>query len=147
MSAQSLTANDQSRIDEAVKKAEKLTSGEIRICVEATCPLDVLDRAAYIFKKLGIHETKERNGILIYLSTNDRKYAIIGDAGIHVHVKQEFWDTVGSEMVDFFKAGNVADGIIHAVNRAGEKLSTYFPCKTDDRNELSDDIYFGDKQT
>lgn len=147
MSATVISEADQLLIKNAVKEAEKQTSGEIRICLEDYCSVDVLDRSAYIFKKLGIHETKERNGILIYLSLNDRKYAIIGDAGIHHHVKQEFWDLVGGEMIAFFKDGKVADGLIHAVQRAGEKLSQYFPYQRNDSNELSDDIYFGNKQS
>ena len=147
MSSVSISEADELRIKEAVERAEKRTSGEVRICIEDHCPLDVLDRSAYIFKKLGIHETRERNGILIYLSLNDRKYAIIGDAGIHQHVKQEFWDHVGSEMIAYFKKGAFADGVIHAIHKAGEKLSLHFPFKHDDSNELSDDIYFGDKHT
>lgn len=142
----SISETDQTRIHDAVLHAEKLTSGEIRICIEDTCPLDVLDRSAFIFKKLAIHETKERNGILIYISIKDRKYAIIGDAGIHVHVKQEFWDQLGLEMVSYFKEGKISDGIIHAVHRAGEKLSSYFPFHGEDKNELSNDIYFGSKE-
>lgn len=132
------------RIHEAVKFAENSTSGEIRICIEESCPTDVLDRAAFIFKKLGIHKTKERNGVLIYLSFQDKRYAIIGDSGIHKHVKQSFWDAVGMEMVSFFKQGKLAEGIIHAVNKSGEKLSGFFPRNDNDKNELSDQIYFGE---
>jgi uncharacterized membrane protein len=143
----SISEADQAKIREAIGKAELRTSGEIRICIEDECPLDVLDRSAYIFKKLEIHLTKERNGVLIYVSLNDRKYAIIGDAGIHQHVKQEFWDKIGLEMVAYFKQGKIADGIVHAIHATGEKLAHYFSHKRNDRNELSDDIYFGDKNS
>jgi uncharacterized membrane protein len=145
MATLSISEPDQLRINAAIKKAEKITSGEIRICIEQACPADVLDRAAFIFKKLNIHLTKERNGVLVYLSLNDRKYAIIGDAGIHKHVNQEFWDLVGVEMVSLLKEGKIADALIHVITRAGDKLAIYFPCRSDDRNELSDDIYFGDQ--
>jgi uncharacterized membrane protein len=147
MSSISFSEQDRLLIKEAVAKAELKTSGEIRICIEDTCPLDVLDRSAYIFKELGINKTKDRNGVLIYVSLDDRKYAIIGDAGIHLHVKQEFWDHVGSEMIALFKQGKLVDGLIHAVMRAGEKLSVYFPYHKHDKNELSDDIFFGDKNS
>jgi len=147
MPSSSISEAGQMLINEAVRNAERQTSGEIRICIEDSCPIDVLDRAAYIFRKLNIHKTRERNGVLIYLSLKDHKYAIIGDAGIHQHVTQSFWDEVGSEMIVYFKDGNLADGLIHAVQRAGEKLSSYFPYHSSDSNELSDDIYFGDKGT
>ena len=146
MPSASISEADQQYIKQAVERAEKLTSGEIRICIENVCPLDVLDRAAFIFKKLGIHNTKERNGILIYLSLKDHKYAIIGDAGIHRFVKQEFWDEVGNEMIGFFKKGMLKDGLIHAVDRASEKLSQYFPLRQNDRNELPNQIHFGDSK-
>lgn len=143
MPANAISEADQLLIKEAVSRAELRTSGEIRICLEDRCPMDVLDRAAFIFKKLGINKTSLRNGILIYLAIKDHKYAIIGDAGIHEHVKQHFWDEVGGEMVVFLKSGNLAEGLIHAVKRAGEKLSTHFPYVDGDKNELSNDIHFG----
>ena len=146
MPSTSFSEADRHRIMDAVKKAEQQTTGEIRICIEDACPLDVLDRSAFIFKKLDIHRTRERNGVLIYLSLKDHKYAIIGDAGIHHHVRQSFWDQVGSEMVVLFREGKLADGIIHAVSRAGEKLSGFFPGRHDDSNELPDEIYFGGKK-
>ena len=52
----------------------------------------MLDRAAWVFKKLGMHKTAERNGVLFYLAVDDRKFAIIGDAGINAKVPAGFWD-------------------------------------------------------
>ena len=131
-------------IKQAIHDAEMRTSGEIRLCIENACPLDVLDRSAFIFKKLLMHKTKDRNGILIYLSLSDRKYAIIGDAGIHKHVHQDFWDRLGLEMTGYFQKGSLAEGIVYAIHQTGEKLATYFPYHREDKNELSNDIYFGD---
>ena len=86
------TKEEQDQILAAIKEAEKETSGEIRIHIETTCPGDVLDRAAWIFKKLGMDKTAERNGVLFYLAVKDRKFAIIGDAGINAKVPEGFWD-------------------------------------------------------
>ena len=135
---------DQERIREAIQVAEKSTSGEIRIYVEKTCSENVLDRAANYFHKLGMDKTDLRNGVLIYLATKDHKFAIIGDAGINQVVPENFWDSTKEAMLDHFKGGQLAEGIITGIRLAGEQLITYFPCLDGDKNELSDDISYGD---
>ena len=135
---------EQQRIREAVERAEKHTSGEIRVCVEKTCSEDVLDRAATYFTKLDMHKTKLRNGVLIYLATEDHKFAIIGDAGINKVVPDDFWDNTKLQMLEQFKQGNLVEGIATGVTMAGEQLKKYFPYDTDDSNELSDDVSFMD---
>jgi len=136
--------DEQQQIRDAIAKAEKTTSGEIRICVEKTCKDDVLDRAAKYFYQLDMDKTKLRNGVLIYLATVDRKFAIIGDAGINKMVPVDFWDTTKNEMLEQFKQGNLIEGIVIGITRAGEKLGTFFPCATDDVNEISNDVAFMD---
>lgn len=135
---------EQQRIREAVERAEKHTSGEIRVCVEKTCSEDVLDRAATYFTKLDMHKTKLRNGVLIYMATEDHKFAIIGDAGINKVVPDDFWDHAKLQMLEQFKQGNLVEGIATGVTMAGEQLKKYFPYDTDDNNELSDDVSFMD---
>jgi uncharacterized membrane protein len=139
-----LTPSKRDQIRAAIKKAEKVTSGEIRLVIEDICKADVLDRAAHLFHKLKMHHTKERNGVLIYVSVDDHKFAIIGDAGIHKIVKDDFWNKIKEEMAQHFRDGHIANGIIHAINEAGKALSRHFPCKDDDSDELSDEIVFGD---
>jgi uncharacterized membrane protein len=139
-----ITPAKREEIGAAIKKAEKVTSGEIRIVIEDTCKGDVLDRAAHLFRKLKMHETKERNGVLIYVSVDDHKFAIIGDAGIHKIVRDDFWNKIKEEMAQHFRQGQLAEGIIHAIHEAGKALSHHFPCQKDDRDELSDEIFFGD---
>ena len=86
------TKEQQAQILASVKEAEMETSGEIRVHIETSFKGDVLDRAAWVFKKLGMHKTAERNGVLFYLAVKDRKFAIIGDAGINAKVPAGFWD-------------------------------------------------------
>lgn len=135
---------EQQRIREAVERAEKHTSGEIRVCVEKACSEDVLDRAATYFTKLDMHKTKLRNGVLIYLATEDRKFAIIGDGGINKVVPDDFWDNTKLQMLEHFKQGNLVDGIAIGVTLAGQQLKKYFPYDKDDTNELSDEVSFMD---
>ena len=134
--------DEQQQIKDAIAKAEKNTSGEIRICVEKNCKDEVLDRAAKYFYQLDMDKTKLRNGVLIYLATVDRKFAIIGDAGINKMVPANFWDVTKNEMLEQFKHGNLVEGIVTGITRAGEKLGTFFPCAPDDINEISDDVAF-----
>jgi uncharacterized membrane protein len=84
------TAEQQAVILAAVREAEGETSGEIRVHIETSFKGDVLDRAAWIFGKLGMQKTALRNGVLFYLAVEDRKFAIIGDGGIHAKVPEGF---------------------------------------------------------
>lgn len=138
-----ITPEDRDAIKIAIGKAERLTSGEIRVFVDDTCPGNVLDRAAHLFHKLEMDKTKDRNGVLIYLSIVDRKHAIIGDSGIHAKVKDDFWNTIKEEMMQHFKEQKITKGLLHAINEAGKALSVYFPLQKDDTDELPDDIIFG----
>ncbi|MGI4805720.1 MAG: TPM domain-containing protein [Janthinobacterium lividum] len=138
------TEQEQQQIRKSIENAEKNTSGEIRICIEKTCSEEVLDRAVTYFKQLNMHKTKLRNGILIYLSTVDRKFAIIGDAGINKVVPENFWDTTKETMLNQFKYGNLTEGLSVGIKIAGEQLQKYFPSLDTDSNELPDDIAFMD---
>ncbi|MGB0404370.1 MAG: TPM domain-containing protein [Salibacteraceae bacterium] len=137
------TADEQQLIVDSIKKAEKNTSGEIRVHIENRCTGDVMDRAAQVFSKLKMHETKLRNGVLLYLATKDRRFAIIGDVGINQKVDDNFWDSTKEEMLENFKKDKFFDGLCKGILSSGEQLKSYFPYQTDDINELSDEISFG----
>ena len=136
---------EQQVIVTAIKEAELNTSGEIRVHIEGKCKYDVLDRAAYIFEKLGMHQTKLRNGVLFYLAVEDRKFAILGDAGINKVVPSNFWDETKSVMEAYFNRKEFAAGLAKGIQMAGIHLKKYFAYQQDDVNELSDDISFGKK--
>lgn len=132
----------QAQILASVKEAEKATSGEIRIHIESSLKVDVLDRAAWLFKKLGMDKTAERNGVLFYLAVDDRKFAIIGDAGINSKVPVGFWDDISELLGKNFREGRFTEGLSEGIIMAGNQLKKYFPCCEDDVNELSDEISF-----
>jgi uncharacterized membrane protein len=139
------TSEQKQQITQAVKDAEHNTSGEIRIHIESDCDEDVLDRAAFIFAKLDMHKTKLRNGVLFYLSINDRKFAILGDAGINSVTPENFWDEIKETVISEFKKGEYALGLSTGIKMAGDALKKNFPYQKDDINELSDEISFGKK--
>ena len=122
--------------------AELDTSGEIRVHVENSFNGDVLDRAAYIFKELKMHETGQRNGVLIYFAIRNRKFAIIGDVGINQKTGTGFWDDIKDVMLNHFRDGLFTEGLTEAIRMTGEQLKKHFPYQKDDVNELSDDISF-----
>ena len=140
------TEEEQQRIQQTVADAEKNTSGEVRVCMEKTCSEEALDRAAKYFARLEMHKTKLRNGVLIYVATVDRKFAIIGDVGINNVVPANFWDSTKEGMLNHFKYGNLVEGIVTGITQAGEQLKKYFPHTLNDKNELPDDIAFMDGQ-
>jgi uncharacterized membrane protein len=136
------TKEQKARIFAAVKEAENETSGEIRVHIETTCDEDVLDRAAWIFKKLGMHKTEERNAVLFYLAVSDKKFAVIGDAGINSKVPEGFWDDIKELLQTKFREGRFTDGLSEGIFLTGEHLKKHFPHMKNDINELPDDISF-----
>lgn len=140
------TPEEQVLILRAIKEAETNTSGEIRVHIESKCKEDVLDHAAYFFEKLNMHETKLRNGVLIYLAVDDRKFAILGDVGINQVTSETFWDEIKEEMLILFREQKFTEGLIIGIKMIGEALKVNFPYQNDDVNELSDEISFGEKK-
>ncbi|MDR1861176.1 MAG: TPM domain-containing protein [Bacteroidales bacterium] len=143
MNVRHFFSDDEKRqIMEAICAAELLTSGEIRVHIEESCPVGPLNRAAYWFAKLKMHKTRLRNGVLFYMAVKARQFAIIGDAGINARVAPDFWDGIRAVMAAHFGEGHVAHGLAEGIRMAGDCLKTYFPRSADDINELPDEISF-----
>jgi uncharacterized membrane protein len=128
----------------AIEEAEKQTSGEVRVYVENSCKGEILDRAAYLFKLLDMFNTKERNGVLFYMSIARQQFAVLGDAGIHSKVPEGFWDSVRDVVQEHFNKEDFTGGLSKGIKMAGEKLKAFFPRQHDDTNELSNTISFGE---
>ncbi len=137
------TKDEQNLIKQAIAKAELNTSGEVRVHIDNKCNGDVLDVAANQFKKLDMHKTELRNGVLFYLSVSNRKFAILGDKGINEKVPANFWDIIRDEMAIHFKQNNFVEGLSKGIAMAGEKLKIHFPYQSNDINELSDEVSYG----
>ena len=142
--SQFFTEEQKHRITDAIKSAELDTSGEIRVHIEADCKEDVLDRASHIFEKLEIHKTEKRNGVLFYLSINDRKFAILGDAGINSVTPDDFWEDIKNTVIKHFKNSEFDLGLSTGIEMTGKALKEHFPYQSDDVNELSDEISFNE---
>jgi uncharacterized membrane protein len=140
-----LTADEQAEIAEAIREAEKRTSGEVRVFIESHCKyVDPLDRAAEIFYGLKMDKTVDRNAVLVYIAVKDHQLAIFGDEGIHMKTGSEFWQKEVNLMLSQFNKENYGDGIVTVVKEIGDALYQHFPYdKKVDKNELPDDIVFG----
>jgi len=138
-----LTSQEEQDIIEAIIKAEKNTSGEIRVHIEATAKIDHFSRAQQVFHFLKMDSTKEENGVLLYVAVQDRKFVIYGDSGIDKVVPKGFWDSTKDVIQQHFQKGDFKQGIIDGVLMAGEELKAHFPWDENDTNELSDAISKG----
>lgn len=137
------SAEEQKRIVDAIRAAELNTSGEIRVHIEPICPEDnVLDRAVQVFYQLGMEKTEQQNGVLFYLATDSRKFAVLGDKEMDKRVPEGFWESTKDLMRHHFRQGQFAEGFCRGIELAGQHLKQYFPRLSDDRNELSDELSF-----
>lgn len=132
----------QKAIVDSIKAAELNTSGEVQVHIENTCKKEVMDRATEVFNLLDMHKTKLRNGVLFYLAVKDKKFAILGDAGINAVVDSNFWEKTKDYMQAEFRQGNFTEGLCGGIRMAGDQLKHHFPYQSDDVNELPDDISF-----
>ena len=138
-----LTETEEQEVINAIKKAELNTSGEIRIHIEGKATKDSYQRAIDVFNELNMHQTEQRNGVLIYVATEDHKFVICGDKGINDVVADDFWDSTRDIIASYFKKGNFKEGIVAGILSIGIQLKQFFPWKTDDENELSNEISKG----
>ncbi|HEX2617538.1 MAG TPA: TPM domain-containing protein [Flavobacteriales bacterium] len=138
-----LSEAERQRVKEAIRQAEGRTSGEIRVHLDDAIEDDVLDHAAFVFEELGMHRTKDRNGVLIYVSVPSQRVAVIGDTAIHAKLGDGYWNEVLGILLADFREGRPCDGLCKGVERLGEQLREHFPHQRDDRNELDDDISYG----
>ena len=131
---------DQDRIVKAIQSAEEQTSGEIRVHVQPKSGSDIRQFAERTFERLGMTKTALRNGVLLFIASEENRFAILGDRGIDQKVPPGFWDEIAAKLTIRFKNAQFTDGIVEAISAAGEHLKKYFPRATDDMNELPDQI-------
>lgn len=141
------TDDDFLRISNKIKEMEKITAGEIRIVIKekksfSNRKKDLKKLTEEEFFKLGMQETRDKTGILIYILLTERQFYILADSGINEKVEHNTWDEVKNEMQEEFIRGHFTDGIIHGIDRVGHILSDHFPIKPDDTNELSNKVVF-----
>jgi len=136
---------DRERLQEAILRAERLTSGEICVSVARLFWGSIEKAADKAFVRMGMTRTRDRNGVLFFVVPARRKFVVLGDGGIHEKVGQEFWDRVVAVVSEKFKTGDFTEGLVRGIEEVGEQLATHFPHQPNDQNELSDEVDFGGK--
>jgi uncharacterized membrane protein len=135
-----LSKQEEEEIISAIRIAEKNTSGEIRVHIEASSDKDHYERALEIFHLLKMDNTKDANAVLIYVAVNDKKFVIYGDKGINDVVAKGFWNSTKEVIQYHFKNNDYKQGIVEGILKAGEELQEHFPWQIDDQNELPNEI-------
>jgi len=138
-----LSEKEEQEIVEAIIQAERNTSGEIRVHIEASAKKDAFKRALEVFHKLKMFNTKQQNAVLIYVAVEDHKFVIYGDDGINNVVPTNFWDATKNTMQAHFIKGDFKQGIVDGILKAGEELKAHFPWNINDEDELSNEISKG----
>ncbi|GAA4314247.1 TPM domain-containing protein [Pontixanthobacter gangjinensis] len=136
-----LSKREEEEVVEAIRQAERTTSGEIRVHLEpSTGEHDIFDRAMEVFHALKMDNTKDANGVLIYVAVEDHNFVIYGDKGINDVVADDFWESTKDLIVKHFKKGDFKTGLVEGILKAGEQLQKHFPWDENNTNELSDQI-------
>jgi uncharacterized membrane protein len=121
------SAEDKQEILDSLAGASARTSCEIRIRVEKKAGKDPLAKARAAFEACGMREKAEKNGVMFYVSVEDRKFAVLGDDGINAKVPEGFWEKIKDAVLGKFREKQFALGLIGGINMAGEKMAEFFP--------------------
>ena len=134
---------DTERVRQAIVAGEQRTSGEIRVSVAPLFWGNVERAAERAFARLGMAQTRERNGVLFFLVPARQSFVVRGDEGIHARVGQAFWDELVAAMSAYFRRGEFTEGLVFGIHAAAEKLAHHFPFDASrDVNDLPDDVDF-----
>jgi uncharacterized membrane protein len=138
-----LSQKEEQEIIEAIRIAEKNTSGEIRVHLENQNNGNSETRAMELFHYLKMDNTRLQNGVLIYMAIDDKVFSIYGDKGINDIVGLDFWNSTKDIMAFYFKKGQFKQGLITGIIKIGEQLEIHFPWHHHDINELPNEISKG----
>lgn len=135
---------DVARIERALEEAEQKSSGEIRVSVAPLFWGSVRAEAERAFERLGMTNTKERNGVLFFVVPSRRRFVVLGDEGIHRKVGDDFWRAVVDAVTRKFHQGDFTGGLVDGIHAVGDRLAEHFPHAGEaDVNELPNTVDFG----
>jgi uncharacterized membrane protein len=130
-------------IETAIRQAEALHAGEIRFAVETALDLSELvqdiaprRRAMQVFGQLGVWDTAQNNGVLIYLLWADHVVEIVADRGIAARIEQREWAGLCRLMEHHFRERRFGEGAVAGIQGVGQLLSRHFPGRQAGADEL-----------
>lgn len=144
-----LSSSDLEAIASCVHEAESRTAGEIRVHInEKLLPLQTPRKQAMrVFHQLAMDQTKDRTGVLLYVTIQERRFEIVADRGVDSLVKQATWENIARSIRERIQEKGLAAGICSGVDQIGEILASHLPRKEDDVDELANQVSFDDGKT
>lgn len=137
---------DRERVRAAIERAEQRSSGEIVVSIADYFFGNVHTGAQRAFERLGIANTRQRNGVLLFIVPARRQFEIVGDVEIHARVRKDFWSDVAAALSRRFHDGDFTGGLVEAIELVGSELANHFPRQPGDVNELPDEPHVPDHQ-
>jgi uncharacterized membrane protein len=137
---------DSHAVEQAIARVETRTSGEIRVSIARFFLGNSRRLAEHAFQRLGMHATRDRNGVLLLIAPARHQVVVLGDEGIHGKVGDAFWTEIAARVSTRFREGRFTEGVVEAVDTIGEALVRHFPADPDpdaNPNELPDTIDLG----
>lgn len=131
---------DERRIIQAIAEAELKSSGEIRVYVARSQVEDALAEAKAQFLRLGMEKTRDRNSVLIFIAPRSCNFAVVGDIGVHERAKENLWRDIAAAMEAHLKQNHYTEAVLAGIEQVSAILATHFPRRSDDRNELPNEI-------
>jgi uncharacterized membrane protein YgcG len=129
-------------IEGAIATSERTHRGEIRFAIESSLdPHRIWSgttpraRAMEVFAALGVWDTTENNGVLIYVLLADRDVEIVADRGYNLRVTSDQWTDVCHAMERHFAAGDYGAASVQGVHQVGELIAAHFPPLPGGRDE------------
>jgi uncharacterized membrane protein len=138
------TEEDLSKIQSALERLEKNTQGEVVISFHRKRSFterlyDFHELAMKDFRRLNVHKTKLRTGILLFIIFEDKYYDIIADEGIYRKISDEVWNEIEENLCRHFREGKYAEGVLFVIESMYGVLRKQFPAlNTDD--EIGNEI-------
>ncbi len=137
-----LTPDEETFIEEKIAEVEMKTSAELKVIIVNYSWGSVIEKAQKLFEKHDLHQTEQRNAVMIMLVVKNRELLIYGDKGINEAVGDDFWVDTKNKMISSFKVGHMKEGFADGIEDIGAKLKEFFPYQSDDVNEISNEIIY-----
>ncbi|MDP8269690.1 MAG: TPM domain-containing protein [Candidatus Tenebribacter davisii] len=100
----------------------------------------VQERATRYFMESGVFNTKDRTGILIFISIMERRVELLADSGINAMISKDKWQDIVNNIIKGIKENDITTHLTRSIDECGNLLAEHFPIQADDKNELTDDI-------
>src|SRR5438067_12779537 len=136
-----LSRLEHDRIVGAIREVESKTSSQIRVYVQrGKVSVDPLIAAQKKFQRLGMHKTRERNAVLIFVAPRAHKFAVVGDKAIHEKCEEHLWQRLVDKMREHFRNEKFSQALVEAIEETGKALASHFPKRSTSSHELPDEI-------